>query len=207
LERREFLKRALDAAREARNRTGARFSPVIAAAQAALESNWGRSQLAIEANNLKGIKAGSSWHGEVLELPTREWRESDNTWYTTMARWRVYRDWEHAFSDYGALIERVYPHAAAVADDPRAFLEALVAGPLKYATDPGYIEKVWTIVQQYRELLLEPEPKWLLIMYDHDGEIAYRLPLPHDALIRIDTERKRIHVRPDPIAKMEGKNV
>lgn len=150
----EFIEKATTAAREARDK-GAPISVPIAVAQAALESGFGRSQLAREANNLGGVKAGSSWTGPVIELPTREYRAEDGTWYSTVARWRRYPDWASYFSDYGDLIQRVYPQSAAVKDDPRAFLEGLVSGHLKYATDPRYVEKVWTLVEQHD--LLEPE--------------------------------------------------
>ena len=143
--RQEFLRRALEAAVAARA-NGAPINPTIAAAQAALESNWGRSQLAAH-NNLKGVKAGRSWSGQTVELPTREFISGQ--WISTTATWRVYDSWEHAFADYGELIRRVYPQSAAVQDDARAFLEGLVSGRLKYATDPGYVAKVWAIVQQF----------------------------------------------------------
>ena len=38
--------------------------PSVTAAQAILESDWGRSQLARECCNLFGIKADSGWKGE-----------------------------------------------------------------------------------------------------------------------------------------------
>lgn len=152
--RTEFLNRALDAAQAARN-AGAPINPTIAAAQAALESAFGRSQLA-QHNNLKGVKAGSRWTGRTVDLPTREF--INGQWISTVATWRVYDSWEHAFSDYGELIRRVYPQAAAVANDARAFLEALVAGPLKYATDPNYVQKVWAIVRQFELPAHVPPP-------------------------------------------------
>ena len=162
--REQFLRAAFAAAQAAAD---ASFNPIIAAAQAALESNWGRSQLATKANNLKGVKAGSRWKGEVLALPTREQRP-DGTWYTYTANWRKYRDWQHALEDYGALIRRVYPHAVAVADNPRKFLEALVSGPLKYATDLNYVTKVWRIVEQYQMLDWVSQAAGLILLYDAD---------------------------------------
>ena len=144
--RAQFLQEALAAAKQGL-KAGHRYNPIIAAAQAALESNWGRSQLARRANNLKGVKAGRSWDGPTITLPTREFL--NNQWVTVDAKWRMYIDWAHAFADYGRLIERVYPQAAAVASNARAFLEALVSGQLKYATDPDYVAKVWRIVEQY----------------------------------------------------------
>lgn len=192
----QFLQRALKAAAG-----DPRFSPVIAAAQAALESNYGRSQLAVDANNLKGVKAGSSWPGPVLELPTREWREADGTWYTTIARWRKYPNWQAAFRDYGDLIERVYPHAQAVAGDAQAFLEALTSGTLKYATDPDYTGKVWRIVQRYDLLNHEPEPPAdrLLLLYNPDGSELDRIPVPPgaDVFLRVSPDGRRFWLRLD----------
>lgn len=195
--REAFLKAALAAATQARA-TGAPINPVIAAAQAALESNWGQSQLAREANNLGGVKAGSQWGGPVIELPTREWREADGTWYTTVARWRKYADWAEAFEDYGNLIERVYPHAAAVAGNPREFLEQLTARDYpKYATDPSYTQKVWAVVEQYD--LLESAPDRLLIVFGVDGSEVARVALPAnaDVLTRVSADGSRVYVRPD----------
>lgn len=193
----DFLHRALTAAAG-----DPRFNPVIAAAQAALESNYGRSQLAVQANNLKGVKAGSSWPGPVLELPTREWREADGTWYTTVARWRKYPNWQAAFRDYGGLIERVYPHAQEVAGDARAFLEALTSGALKYATDPDYTSKVWSIVKQYDLLNFrqpaEPSDR-LLLLYNSDGSELDRYPVPlgADVFLRVSPDGRRFWLRFD----------
>lgn len=195
--REEFLDRATRAAEEAR-KSGAPISVPIAVAQAALESAWGASQLAREANNLKGVKAGSSWNGDVLVLPTREYRTADASWYTTEARWRKYPSWKAAFLDYGNLIRRVYPHAAAVADDPRAFLEQLVARHYpRYATDPDYVEKVWRIVEEHD--LVEASAGRLLLVYDADGTEVARLSLPEgaDVLVRASADGSRVHVRPD----------
>lgn len=175
MNRQEFLDRALSEAQEAA-KIMPTFNPVIAAAQAALESNWGQSQLAIQANNLKGVKAGSSWGNATIELPTREWREADNTWYTTVAKWRKYDSWAESFIDYGGLIRRVYPHAVAVKDDPKKFLIALTSERLKYATDPHYTEKVWGIVEQYGLLEKARPPEraqFRLEVYTASGELLF----------------------------------
>lgn len=194
----EFLTAAFAAATAARD-AGAPINPVIAAAQAALESNWGQSQLAREANNFHGVKRGSSWSGDVLELPTQEWSETRQTFYTTVAKWRKYRDWQHAFEDYGSLIQRVYPHAAAVADDSLEFLVQLTTRDYpKWATDPRYTEKVWGIVEQYGLLDLVPDSGRLLIVFARDGSEVARVPLGSaDVLMRASADGQRVYVRPD----------
>ena len=151
--REDFIHRALDAARRAR-REGALIVPEIAAAQAALESAYGRSRLARQANNLFGIKAGWSWRGEVLELPTREF-DPEQGWLETVARWRKYPDWAACFADYGAIIARL-PWFADAADaarrnDARGFLRGLLARPGEpgWATDPDYEDKVLAIAEAW----------------------------------------------------------
>lgn len=46
--------------------------PSITAAQAILESNWGKSKLARECLNLFGIKADQSWQGDKKAYSTKE---------------------------------------------------------------------------------------------------------------------------------------
>lgn len=156
MERDMFIVNAYQAAKVA-SLKGAPISPPIAAAQAALESAFGKSQLAREGNNLFGVKAGASWQGQTLSLPTKEW-SPERGWYETTAVWRKYPNWEESFDDYGDMIGRLswYADAVAVCDDPLAYLKALVnRDEPVYATDPAYIEKVWAIVEQYG--LLEPQ--------------------------------------------------
>ncbi|MGM9987204.1 MAG: glycoside hydrolase family 73 protein [Bacillaceae bacterium] len=49
--------------------------PSITIAQAILESDWGRSSLAQDGNNLFGIKADRSWQGETVLLATKEYHD------------------------------------------------------------------------------------------------------------------------------------
>ena len=156
-----FITHALSAANHARE-LGAPIVPTIAAAQAALESRYGESRLAAEANNLFGVKAGKHWHGEVLELLTREWDAKAVGWYTVTARWRKYPTWEDCFADYGSIIGRLPWYADAVAaakrGDASGFLAGLMAeahGPGTaddepgWATDPEYSAKVLAITMQW----------------------------------------------------------
>ena len=50
---------------------GGFFKSVIIA-QAAIESNWGRSSLSAKYNNYFGIKAGKSWKGKTVNMKTGE---------------------------------------------------------------------------------------------------------------------------------------
>ena len=150
--REEFVVAALKAAQEAQ-KDGAPIHPGIAAAQAALESAWGKSRLAVQGNNLFGIKAGKSWTGKRVTFTTREFDETRG-WYTIVADFRAYASWADCFRDYGSIIGRLpwYADAAAAAkkNDARGFLDGLVSRPGEpgWATDPDYAKNVWMIAKQ-----------------------------------------------------------
>lgn len=128
-----------------------RINPAIATAQAALESAFGKSELAAKYNNLFGMKDNSRWDGEVVVLQTSEWSASRG-WYKTPARWPVFKDWQESLKHYALMIEALpwYADSAANADDPEAYLKGLInRDEPAYATDPNYFNKVWAIVEQY----------------------------------------------------------
>lgn len=137
----EFIAAAAAAARAFAENGG---SPAgVAVAQAALESNWGESQLARDAHNYFGIKA----HGSLpwIELPTHE--AKNGALVRVSARFARYDSMEACFADR----ERILTHVAAYADargcatNPEAFLCALAR---HWATDPHYAEK---LLRLYRE--------------------------------------------------------
>jgi flagellar protein FlgJ len=157
--RAEFIRRALEAADRARGE-GAPIVPAIAAAQAALESRYGESQLAKEASNLFGIKAGKNWHGLVLVLPTTEYVDGQPVGMA--ARWRSYISWQACFHDYGEIIGRLPWFADAVVaarlGDAAGFLDGLLSKPHGpgaaddepgWATDPDYGVKVWAVARRW----------------------------------------------------------
>lgn len=74
--------------------------PSITAAQAILESDWGRSQLAKECKNLFGIKADNSWKGKKKVYQTKEYDKNGNI-LTIMAYFRKYKSYEDSLNDHG----------------------------------------------------------------------------------------------------------
>lgn len=110
-------------------------------AQAALESAWGGSGLTARANNLFGIKAGKAWHGEVLELPTRE-VVNGSVWVTVNARWRKYATWADCLLDHADFfhVNLRYSKALEHPHDSVRFAEEVAAAG--YATDPNYAKKI-----------------------------------------------------------------
>ena len=78
--------------------------PSLTIAQAILESAWGTSELAVNANNLFGIKA-SNWTGRVYNKETKEYR-SDGTVYTVIAAFRAYDDWAGGINDHSIFLQK-----------------------------------------------------------------------------------------------------
>ncbi|HUN26921.1 MAG TPA: flagellar assembly peptidoglycan hydrolase FlgJ [Steroidobacteraceae bacterium] len=122
-------------------------SPAGLVAQAALETDWGRSVPRTEggqsSNNLFGVKAGASWSGPAVTAPT--WEVENGAATGTSGEFRAYPSSAQSFEDYVALLKTTPRYAAALntGGDVRAFATALQRGG--YATDPDYAHKVSAI--------------------------------------------------------------
>lgn len=122
--------------------------PSVMLAQAALESNWGESELAQEANNLFGIK--SSGEGEAY--PTKEYDELHG-WHEIQATFKNYDNAEQSMDDYADLIQNgtdwnpsLY-HGVVDAQNYEEAAQALAQAG--YATDPDYAEKLIDLINTY----------------------------------------------------------
>jgi flagellar protein FlgJ len=134
------------------------INPVIAASMAAHESGWGASELYARARNPLGVKAGKTWTGPTMLLPTQE--EEGGELVPKEARWRVYGSLQAAYEDFASIVERLswYQDAEDAAAVPQDFLDGIVAkrdelGSVKepgWATDSNYRSKVWSIVTTSR---------------------------------------------------------
>lgn len=93
LSKQEFISKIEKKAEEEYIKNG--ILPSITISQAILESNWGKSRLALEGNNLFGIKADESWHGERINFKTKE-----NYKDYIKADFRKYSSWDKSISDY-----------------------------------------------------------------------------------------------------------
>jgi flagellum-specific peptidoglycan hydrolase FlgJ len=142
----EFLAAATAAARAAGH-----VWPEYAACEAALESAWGGSALAVQGNNLFGQKqakppvAGTA----TMQLATREFiREA---WVTVQAEWVKFADWSACFAERMRLLRALageYPHyaAALAAGTGEAFVEAVSKS---WSTGPGRAAKVLAVHRQH----------------------------------------------------------
>lgn len=76
-----------------------RIFPSITIAQAILESNWGKSELAINANNLFGIKSSPDWKGEIYSKKTNEQKPTGEV-YVITANFRKYKNIIDSIKDH-----------------------------------------------------------------------------------------------------------
>jgi hypothetical protein len=112
-------------------------APSIVQGQASLESNYGLSYLAAAFNNFFGIKAGDSWKGETITLPTNE--EVNGKMVLSEAKFRVYATPEDSFNDYKSVLgAQRYSNLAG--KDYKTAAQLLHADG--YATDSKYGEKL-----------------------------------------------------------------
>jgi flagellar protein FlgJ len=112
--------------------------------QAALETGWGEKVIrradGSSSFNFFNIKATPGWKGDIVTVPTTEYR--NGVAVREFAAFRAYASPAESFADYAELIGSSprYQHALAQADDPRAYMHALQRAG--YATDPRYAQKV-----------------------------------------------------------------
>ena len=116
-------------------------------AEAALESGWGSSLLALQAKNLFGVKADRSWKGPVWTMNTREFTKY-NGWVMVPADWRSYATWADCISDHAAFLRSNSRYSSAFNfTTGKAFaVEVAKAG---YATDPNYATKISAVIDSH----------------------------------------------------------
>jgi flagellum-specific peptidoglycan hydrolase FlgJ len=148
---RDFLNKAYKAACSAKH-----LYPEFAVCEAAVESAWGTSRLAIEANNLFGQKQSHPPLPQTttLALPTREFL--NNQWVTIEANWVKFAGWDDSFRARMALLKRLsatYPHyAAALAASSGE--EFAIEVSKSWSTDPQRAAKVMEIHAEHRGLFV-----------------------------------------------------
>jgi flagellum-specific peptidoglycan hydrolase FlgJ len=143
---RDFILKIAPGARASMRKTGVPAS--VALAQAILESDWGRSKLTREANNLFGIKAyRDPGTAGIYEINTWEVIGGQNV--TVLAAFKAYNSLADSIVDHGNWFHnnRRYAGALAVRGDPRAFAYAINAAG--YATDPAYAPKLIQLMDRY----------------------------------------------------------
>ena len=133
-------------------------SPVGLVAQAALETDWGRSLPRTAAgqtsNNLFGIKATGPWRGASVQSATQEYVNGSPV--AVQAPFRTYGSCAECFQDYASLLSRNPRYAAALGtgNNVGAFASALQQAG--YATDPNYAQKLTAVAESLSRVLGAP---------------------------------------------------
>ncbi|WP_312184921.1 glucosaminidase domain-containing protein [Lactococcus raffinolactis] len=140
--------------------------PSVMVSQAILESGWGTSGLAVNANNLFGMKKSTDWTGAIYKVKTAEVAGKDMTvvdWtgktisvkkgqtYYIIAEFKKYPTLSGSLSDYVTLMN-TSNFRNVLRDRARNYKEAannLITAQYKYATDPDYAKKVISIIEMY----------------------------------------------------------
>lgn len=123
--------------------------PKMAACEAALESGYGHSGLAIHANNLFGMKQHSTPIYDTLDLPTHE--VINGKWVVVTAHWVKYPDWKSCFNDRMDTLKRLAPkyvhyNNALNATDEFVYIKEVSK---TWSTDPQRAAKVIAIYNVY----------------------------------------------------------
>ncbi|GEQ34447.1 glycoside hydrolase family 73 protein [Marinilactibacillus psychrotolerans] len=128
--------------------------PSVMMAQAILESNWGKSELAQREKNYYGIKGENP-----SSYTTKEFEEDE--WIEISAQFRSYDSLLESMEDYAKLLNNgtewdgeLYKE---VIEAPNYIESAEALQTAGYATDPDYPEKVISLIETYE-----------LYKYDHD---------------------------------------
>ncbi len=142
----QFIQTLAAPAQAASTNTGVPAELILA--QAALETGWGRHEIATRngnnSHNLFGIKAGRHWQGETTDIVTHEYINGRRT--QVVDTFRVYESYEHAFTDYAGLIGN-NPRYAGVVQAPNAEQAARELQRGGYATDPRYADKLVAVMK------------------------------------------------------------
>jgi flagellum-specific peptidoglycan hydrolase FlgJ len=141
-----FLSKAAPAAMATQRQFGVPAS--ITLAQAITESGWGRSELALQANNFFGIKATHlNDPGTYVEMPTDEYVKGVKV--REPADFEKYISATESFKAHAQLLSQAvrYKPAMAVANDPDHFaIELQVCG---YSTSPHYAVDLMILVREF----------------------------------------------------------
>lgn len=145
----KFLVKVAPYIQETEAKTGIMSS--ITLAQAALESNWGQSQLSSKYNNYFGVKTSSTDASSSIVLPTKEY--VDGKWITVNATFARYSDFKTSIDKHSELFTKGTDW------NPNQYIDVTTAknyvdaanGLVKdgYATDPDYATKLIKLIEKY----------------------------------------------------------
>lgn len=141
-----FLSSVVPAAQATMKVSGVPASVTVA--QAILESGWGSSGLAEQANNYFGIKAEHLADAETYcEFPTAEYVNGQRV--TIDAKFEKYPTVTDCFEDHAALLSQAKRYAPAMAVKSNAEQFAAELQACGYSTSPTYAAMLTTLIKEF----------------------------------------------------------
>lgn len=145
----------------------------VSMAQFILESGYGKSELALGANNLFGMKkslsgntwSGSAWDGSSIYTKKTQEQNADGSYVTITADFRRYGCIEDSIADHSAYLlgakngSKLRYEGLKGCTDYKKAAQIIKAGG--YATSLTYVEKLCSIIE-----------RWNLTQYDVAGEAS-----------------------------------
>lgn len=154
-----FINNIYPAAVESYNNYG--ILPSITIAQAILESGWGESELAVQHNNIFGIKADNRWNGEAATMITSE--NYDNV---IEANFRKYDSILQSIEDHGEFLyenERYRINGLFNAREYKSQAQALEDAGYSTAEDENgekiYADKLIGVIKKYNLMIFDSKVK------------------------------------------------
>lgn len=153
-ERKNFIKIVGPLAAADMKKNGILASLTIA--QAILESDTGKSGLAVDGKALFGIKATKAWKGKVYCKNTKECYDGINLVTVKNAVFRAYESWEESVVDHSVFLKNNKRYKAVIGEaDYKKACEAIKAAG--YATDPEYAEKLIKLIEENKLMEYDKE--------------------------------------------------
>ena len=118
-------------------------SPIIA--QACIESNYGESQLSARWHNYFGMKCGSAWKGQSVNLATKE--EYNSQLVNIRDNFRVYSSMEEGVKGYFDFISTNRYANLKNATTPKEYLEFIKRDG--YATSSSYVSSCMAVISRH----------------------------------------------------------
>ncbi|WEV38552.1 SLAP domain-containing protein [Lactobacillus sp. ESL0680] len=188
-----FLNTAASQAQKVAKKYG--LYPSVMIAQAITESNWGQSGLAVNANNLFGMKADDSWTGDVYTSKTREVDKNGKSYYIT-AKFRKYSSYQGSFDDNGMKLREGVSwqpdrYQGTWLENASSYGDATKALTGTYATDPNYNTTLNRQITTYNLTQYDPKISHANASYTVKKSTAtYAWPTDHSVSAKTDSVNK-----------------
>jgi flagellum-specific peptidoglycan hydrolase FlgJ len=121
--------------------------PIILAI-AGLESNWGTSDLAMNANNHFGIKVKNHWEEAYCKDTQEYWGYFGGTAQQCFRKYKLIRE---SYNDFGVFLTQKWPYRQLLQYESWDYPSwAYGLQQCNYATDPFYAQKLVRIIEEYQ---------------------------------------------------------